>query len=86
MPFAKAMKQPVDKTQHVVKPLDFGDAVEAQDAGQDMERIQIRLTPTKYAQLKSEARETGNTMSGLASLAVSDWLDERAARKASYKR
>jgi DNA-binding transcriptional regulator PaaX len=41
------------------------------------ERIQIRLSKENYDFLKAEAKRTCNTLSGLASLAVADWITER---------
>ena len=48
----------------------------------DFEQINIRLSPENAKFLSEEARRTGNTMSGLASLAVSDWLQHR---RVNYK-
>jgi hypothetical protein len=48
----------------------------------DFEQINIRLSPENAKFLREEARRTGNTMGGLASLAVSDWLQHR---RVNYK-
>ena len=48
----------------------------------DFEQINIRLSPENAKFLREEARRTGNTTGGLASLAVSDWLQHR---RVNYK-
>ena len=53
----------------------------ADDLG-DFQQITIRLSPENAKFLSEEARRTGNTMTGLASLAVSDWLQHR---RVNYK-
>ena len=45
------------------------------------DRLQIRLSPDNYIWLVNEAKRTGNTMSGLASLAVADWIEERQKKR-----
>ena len=52
------------------------------DTLSDFEQINIRLSPENAKFLREEARRTGNTRSGLASLAVSDWLQHR---RVNYK-
>jgi hypothetical protein len=56
--------------------------VSDEDAFSDFEQINIRLSPENAKFLREEARRTGNTMIGLASLAVSDWLQHR---RVNYK-
>jgi hypothetical protein len=52
------------------------------DSLDDFEQINIRISPENAKFLREEARRTGNTMGGLASLAVSDWLQHR---RVNYK-
>ncbi len=52
------------------------------DTLSDFEQTNIRLSPENAKFLREEARRTGNTITGLASLAVADWLQHR---RVNYK-
>ena len=55
------------------------------ESSKDFEQISIRLSPENAKFLREEARRTGNTMGGLASLAVSDWLQHRRVNYKQYE-
>jgi len=51
----------------------------------DFEQINIRLSPENAKFLREEARRTANSMSGLASLAVADWLQHRRVNALQFE-
>jgi hypothetical protein len=69
--------KPAEKT----NVIDFGDAVDMAEASEGTERIQVRLSRENYDWLKAEAKRTASPMSALASIAVSDWIEERRAKR-----
>lgn len=73
-----------NKKDSIRKAMYFNDDAIVEDKSKkEFVRVNVRLSGEVAAYIDEEAKRTGNTMSGMCGLAITDWADQR--RSHDYK-